>query len=108
MHIESTILMLILIHCVCKVTSDWIMSKVCDGIFCDILSEIRCHHSLAGVLFYAAHSTCRFVQIVQFFNRKMNKCIRMGITAIKFVIWGGKSAVLRSQITFYGSADVSP
>ena len=32
----------------------------------------------------------------------------MGITAIKFVIWGGKSAVLRSQITFYGSADVSP
>ena len=32
----------------------------------------------------------------------MNKCIRMGITAFKFVIWEGKSAVLRSQITFYG------
>ena len=32
----------------------------------------------------------------------------MGITAFKIVIWGGKSAVLRSQITFYGSADASP
>ena len=31
----------------------------------------------------------------------MNKCIRIGITAFKFVIWGGKSAVLQSQITFY-------
>ena len=56
-----------------------------------------------------AHCTCRVVQIVHFFfNRKMNKCIRMGKTAFKFVIWGGKSAVLRSQITFYGSADASP
>ena len=34
----------------------------------------------------------------------MNKCIRMGITAFKFVIWGGKSAVLRSEISFYGDA----
>ena len=32
----------------------------------------------------------------------------MGITAFKFVICGGKSAVLRSQITFYSSADASP
>ena len=31
----------------------------------------------------------------------MNKCIRMGTIAFKFVIWEGKSAVLRSQITFY-------
>ena len=43
-----------------------------------------------------------------FQQKKMNKCIRMGITAFKFVIWGGKSAVLRSQITFYGDADVLP
>ena len=35
----------------------------------------------------------------------MNKCIRMGITAVKFVIWGGKLAVLWSQIMFYGDAD---
>ena len=34
----------------------------------------------------------------------MNKCIRMGITAFKFVIWGGKLAVSQSQITFYGDA----
>ena len=27
----------------------------------------------------------------------------MGITAFKFVIWGGKSAVLWLQITFYGT-----
>ena len=32
----------------------------------------------------------------------------MGMTAFKFVIWGGKLAVLQSQITFYGSTDVSP
>ena len=38
----------------------------------------------------------------------MNKCIRMGITAFSFVIWGGKSAVLWSQITFYGFANASP
>ena len=38
----------------------------------------------------------------------MNKCIRIGITAFKFVIWGIKSAVLRSQIMVYGSADASP
>ena len=32
----------------------------------------------------------------------------MGVTAFKFVIWGGKSAVLWLQITFYGSAGASP
>ena len=31
----------------------------------------------------------------------MKKCIRMGITLLKFVICGGISAVLRSQIMFY-------
>ena len=38
----------------------------------------------------------------------MNKCIKMGITAFKFVIWGGKLAVLQSEITFYGSANALP
>ena len=28
-----------------------------------------------------------------------------GITAFKFVIWGGKSGVLRLEISFYGDAD---
>ena len=31
-----------------------------------------------------------------------------GDNCIKFVILGGNSAVLLSQITFYGSADASP
>ena len=40
----------------------------------------------------------------------MNKCIRMGITALnfKFVILGSKLAVLWLQITFNGSADTLP
>ena len=38
----------------------------------------------------------------------MKKCIRMGITVLKIVIWGGKTSVLRSQISFYGSADALP
>ena len=33
--------------------------------------------------------------------------IRMGLTAFKFVIWEGKSAVLRSEISFYGDAKES-
>ena len=39
-------------------------------------------------------------------EKKMNKCIRMGITAFKFVIGvgGGKSAALPSEISFYGDA----
>ena len=32
----------------------------------------------------------------------MKMCIRMGITVLKIVIWGYKSSVLWSQITFYG------
>ena len=77
-----------------------ITSKICHGIFFDILSEIRRHHWLAfgfthlTVLVVFANSTFLFQQ------KKMNKCIRMGITAFKFVTWGGKSAVLRPQITF--------
>ena len=78
-------------------------------IFCAILSEIRRHHvtsfSLAGIWFYAAHSSAISTYFQQ---KKMNKCIRMGITTFKFVIWGGKSVVLLSQITFFGSADASP
>ena len=35
----------------------------------------------------------------------MKKCIRMGITVLKIVIWGGKSSVLWLQIAFYSSAD---
>ena len=31
----------------------------------------------------------------------MKMCIRMGITLLKIVIWGYKSSVLWSHITFY-------
>ena len=50
-----------------------------------------CPFSLAGIWFYTANSkSCSFVQIVNFSQQnKMNKCIRMGITAFKIVIWGG-------------------
>ena len=57
--------------------------------------------SLAGLSFYTANSTCRFVQIVHFFSiKQMNKCIIMGVTAFKIVICGGKSWVLWLQIMF--------
>ena len=38
---------------------------------------------------------------------KGKKCIKMGITVLKIVIWGGKSSVLWLQIAFYGSAGCS-
>ena len=31
------------------------------------------------------------------------KCIKMEITGLKIVIWGGKSSVLWSQVAFYRS-----
>ena len=36
------------------------------------------------------------------------KYIRIGITIFKFVIWGGISSDIRSEIMFYGSANASP
>ena len=81
--------------------SDWMTSNICNGIFCDILLEIPLHHVtslLIGwhlVLHSSQHlSFC--VNSTFFLTEKMSKCIRMGITAFKFVIWGGKSAVLQS------------
>ena len=34
--------------------------------------------------------------------------INYGITAFKSVIWGGKSAVLRSEISFYSDTPAEP
>ena len=77
--------------------------------FATVYSVIYCRKSEVGIWFYSAHSTCHYANSTFFQQKKkMNKCIRMGITAFKFVIWGGKSAVLRSQITFYDSADALP
>ena len=35
------------------------------------------------------------------------KYIRMGITIFKFFIWGGISSDIRSEILFYGDADLN-
>ena len=48
------------------------------------------------------------LKIMLFGRKNMNKRIRMGLTVMKIVIWGGKSSILWSQITFYGSAVASP
>ena len=43
-----------------------------------------------------------------FLREKKLKCIRMGITIYKILIWGGISSDIRVEITFYGSAYASP
>ena len=45
------------------------------------------------------------IKIEAFERETEEKCIRMRITVLKIVFWGGKSSVLWSQITFYGSVD---
>ena len=48
-------------------------------------------------------------QILGFDNYvNVKKYIRMGITIFQFVIWGGISSDIRSEIMFYGSTDASP
>ena len=37
---------------------------------------------------------------------KKTRCL--GDNCIQIVIWGGKSAVLRSEISFYGDASAEP
>ena len=63
--------------CFCNATSDWITSKICDSISCNIQSEIVC------VISYVTYPcmTCGFMQLAMLqFERKLQKCIRMGIT----------------------------
>ena len=42
------------------------------------------------------------------FELKLQKCIRMGITIFKYLIWGGISLDICSEIMFYGSPHASP
>ena len=86
-----------------------ITSKICDGIFCDILSEIRRHHVTSLLIGWhlvlrSSHHMSLCANSTFFSTEtKMNKCIRMGIIAFKFVIWGGRLiGGLRSEISFYG------
>ena len=41
-------------------------------------------------------------------DENISKNIRMRITVLDIVIWGGKVSVIWSQIALYGSADASP
>ena len=43
--------------------------------------------------------------VVSFWRKNVHN---LGITAFKFVILGGKSAVLRSEISFHGDASAEP
>ena len=53
--------------------------------------------------------TCGFMRLATLqVERKLQKCIRMGITIFKNFIWGGISSDIRLEITFYSSARESP
>ena len=41
------------------------------------------------------------------FDTKLWKCIRMGISIFRIIIWGGISLDIRPEITDYSSASVS-
>ena len=48
--------------------------------------------------------TCGFMQLVMLqFKRKLQKCMRMGITIFKNFIWVGMLSDIQSEITFCGS-----
>ena len=89
----------------CNVTSDWITSKICDSISCDILSET------VDVINYVTFcwKMCGFMQLARLkFEWRLQKCIRMGITIFKIFILGGILSDIHSEIVFYGSARASP
>ena len=59
---------------------------------------------LADLWFHVTESTCFKCKVVHFKAEKVQKCIRMGITVPKIVIWESKLLVLKSQITIYDYA----
>ena len=79
------------LECTCEynATFDWTTSNNCDSVFCDYVTsrfigwrlDLRCRQGLTPF------------KIVQFQGEKRKKCIRMGITVVKSVIWRGKSSV---------------
>ena len=42
------------------------------------------------------------------FERKLQKCVRMGITVFKYFIWGGIWSDIRLEITFTAPLACSP
>ena len=82
---------------------DWITSNICDSISCDIQSE-----SLTSFITFS-WMMCSFMRLAMLqFEKRLQKCIRMGITIFKIFIWGGISSNIRLEITFYGSTRASP
>ena len=67
--------------------------------------------SLSNVDFHWLTSRFTFLAALAFWCTILyfwrNKCIRMGLTELKIVIWGGKSSVLWLQITFFSSRAIS-
>ena len=55
---------------------------------------------------YTSLTKLMFLRKIAVLNvSKVKKHIRMGITIFKFFTWGGISSDIRSEITFYGSAN---
>ena len=92
------------------------MPKFCDSISYDILSQTP-HHFETSLLIGSVWLTSDFTLLealavdakkYSLKGENVKKCIRLGITALKIVIWGSKLLVLWSQIVFYGFAGALP
>ena len=82
-------------------TSDWITSKI-ETVYSAIY-----YRKQFDVVNYVTFRwmTCSIMRpAMPQFERKLQKCIRMGITIFKIFIWGHISSEICSGITFYGSA----
>ena len=77
---------------------DWITLKIWDSISCHILSKI-------DVINYVTFRwmMCGFpwFATLHYYEWKLQKCIRMGITIFKNIILGDILSNIRSEITFY-------
>ena len=68
-----------LMHLLFNATSDWIMSKICDS--------VRNNFYVVNYVTYP-WMTCGFMRPATLqFERKLMKCIRMGITIFKITFW---------------------
>ena len=100
---------------VCNAMSDWITSKFCDGIFCNILLETR-HHYVTTLFIGWQFVLCSSQRLPLCANSasfsdktndktsirgtsgvlKLVKCIRKWIILMENFIWRGISSVLQS------------
>ena len=91
--------------CEWNATSDWVKSNICDSKSYDILSENWRHYVTSLFIVWCLVLRCwqrlLLVQACGVLKGNEEKCIIMGITVVKMVLWGGKSSVLWSHIAFY-------